>query len=42
MAGQVRPDGTNVLDFAWLTKQEMEQKLAPDYWATVKDMLSDF
>jgi large subunit ribosomal protein L46 len=42
MAGQVHPDGTNVLDFAWLTKQEIEGKLAPNDWTVVKDMLSDF
>ncbi|KZT26324.1 50S ribosomal subunit L30 [Neolentinus lepideus HHB14362 ss-1] len=42
MAGQVRPDGSNVLDYAWLTKQEMEERLDKEYWHGVQDMLSDF
>jgi large subunit ribosomal protein L46 len=42
MAGQVQPDNTDVLDFAWLTKQEIEGKLSPDSWNAVKDILSDF
>ena len=25
LAGQVRPNGQNVTDFAWLTKQELEE-----------------
>ncbi|TFK55013.1 hypothetical protein OE88DRAFT_1653625 [Heliocybe sulcata] len=42
MAGQVRPNGTNVLDYAWLTKEEMEERLDKEYWVAVRDMLSDF
>lgn len=42
MAGQLRPDGKEVVDFAWLTKQEIEGKLPSDVWTGVKDMLSDF
>jgi large subunit ribosomal protein L46 len=42
MAGQVKPDKTDVLDFAWHTKQELEGKLSPESWNAVKDMLSDF
>jgi len=42
LAGQVRADGKPVLDFAWLTKQEMESRLDKHYWLGVKDMLSDF
>ncbi|OSD02801.1 hypothetical protein PYCCODRAFT_1452020 [Trametes coccinea BRFM310] len=42
LAGQVRPDGKNVTDFAWLTKQEIEPRVEKDYWASVKDILSDF
>ncbi|KAA1474840.1 hypothetical protein DENSPDRAFT_825004 [Dentipellis sp. KUC8613] len=42
MAGQVHPDGKSVADFAWLTKQEIEERVAPDYWHSVKDILSDF
>jgi len=42
LAGQVHPDRKRVLDFAWLTKQEMESRLEKDYWLGVQDMLSDF
>ncbi|KAI0371762.1 hypothetical protein BV20DRAFT_965034 [Pilatotrama ljubarskyi] len=42
LAGQVRPDGKNVTDFAWLTKEEIEPRVEKDYWASVKDILSDF
>ncbi|KAI0781208.1 39S mitochondrial ribosomal protein L46-domain-containing protein [Trametes elegans] len=42
LAGQVRPDGKNVTDFAWLTKEEIEPLVEKDYWASVKDILSDF
>ncbi|KAH9951505.1 60S ribosomal protein L17 [Amylocystis lapponica] len=41
LAGQVRPDG-NILDFAWLTKEEIEPRVDKGYWTGVKDMLSDF
>jgi large subunit ribosomal protein L46 len=42
LAGQVNADGKKVLDFVWLTKEEMEPRLERDYWHGVKDMLSDF
>ena len=42
LAGQVRPNDQNVTDFAWLTKQEIEPRVEKDYWASVKDILSDF
>ncbi|KAI0637247.1 39S mitochondrial ribosomal protein L46-domain-containing protein [Trametes polyzona] len=42
LAGQVRPDGKNVTDFAWLTKEEIEPRVAKDYWASVQGILSDF
>ena len=42
LAGQVRPNGQNVTDFAWLTKEEIESRVEKDYWTGVKDMLSDF
>lgn len=42
MAGQVRPDGTNVLDFAWLTKQEIKTKMEETDWKAVEDILADF
>ncbi len=41
LAGQARPDGKNVTDFAWLTKEEIESRVEKDYWASVKDILSD-
>jgi large subunit ribosomal protein L46 len=42
LAGQVRTDDKHVLDFAWLTKEEMESRVDKDYWLGIKDMLSDF
>lgn len=42
LAGQVRPDGKNVTDFAWLTKEEIEPRVEKDYWASVEGILSDF
>jgi len=42
MAGQVRPDGKQIYDFAWLTKQEIPSRVDEDYWLGIKDMLSDF
>lgn len=39
-AGQVKP-GKNVSDFAWLTKEELADYLAPDYYEAVKDCLGD-
>jgi large subunit ribosomal protein L46 len=42
LAGQCAPDGEEIVDFAWLTKQEIQQYVEPHYWEAVKDMLSDF
>jgi len=42
MAGQVRPEGKVVKDFAWLTKQEIEILVEKDYWEGIKDTLSNF
>ncbi|KAL6309148.1 39S mitochondrial ribosomal protein L46-domain-containing protein [Sparassis latifolia] len=42
LAGQVQPDGKKILDFAWLTKEEIEPRVDAQYWSGVKDMLSDF
>ncbi|KAJ3526600.1 hypothetical protein NM688_g8244 [Phlebia brevispora] len=42
LQGQVRPDGKSVLDFAWLTKQEIQAKVDENYWHGVRDILSDF
>ncbi|KAI0273845.1 50S ribosomal subunit L30 [Gloeopeniophorella convolvens] len=41
MAGQVKPSNS-VTDFAWLTKNEIESRVHPQYWDGVKDMLSEF
>jgi large subunit ribosomal protein L46 len=41
LAGQVRPDGKNICDFAWLTKQEITSRVDEKYWMGIKDMLSD-
>ena len=41
LAGQARPNGKNVTDFAWLTKEEIEPRVEKDYWASVKDILSN-
>ncbi|KDQ60594.1 hypothetical protein JAAARDRAFT_151102 [Jaapia argillacea MUCL 33604] len=42
LAGQVRPVGQNVIDFAWLTKQEIQPHVGEHYWTNVKDLLADF
>ncbi|OCH95296.1 hypothetical protein OBBRIDRAFT_884121 [Obba rivulosa] len=42
LAGQVQPDGKNILDFAWLTKEELESRVDKEYWLAIKDILSDF
>ncbi|KAG8816331.1 54S ribosomal protein L17 mitochondrial [Serendipita sp. 401] len=41
LAGQCKPDGKEITDFAWLTKQEIQKYVEPHYWEAVKDMLSD-
>ncbi|KAF9355123.1 54S ribosomal protein L17 mitochondrial [Mortierella sp. AD094] len=41
-AGQVQVDNKEIVDFAWVTKQEMKDYVSPDYYEAVKDMLSDF
>ncbi|KAG0210195.1 54S ribosomal protein L17 mitochondrial [Mortierella sp. GBA30] len=41
-AGQVQVDNKEIVDFAWVTKQEMKDYVAPEYFEAVKDMLSDF
>ncbi|KZT03558.1 uncharacterized protein LAESUDRAFT_729141 [Laetiporus sulphureus 93-53] len=42
LAGQAIPNGKNVLNFAWLTKEEIEPRVDQDYWSGIRDMLSDF
>ncbi|KAF9937346.1 54S ribosomal protein L17 mitochondrial [Modicella reniformis] len=41
-AGQVQVDNMEIVDFAWVTKQEMKDYVSPEYYEAVKDMLSDF
>lgn len=41
MAGQARPNPETAQDFAWLTKQEIEDRVSDHYWNGVKDILSD-
>ncbi|CAG8517837.1 609_t:CDS:2 [Funneliformis caledonium] len=41
-AGQVQVDNEEIVDFAWVTKQEMENFVSKQYYAAVKDMLSEF
>ncbi|KAF8163079.1 39S mitochondrial ribosomal protein L46-domain-containing protein [Crassisporium funariophilum] len=42
MAGQVKPSGESVKDFAWLTKEEIEKQVDQVYWDSIKDILSDY
>ncbi|TFY82871.1 hypothetical protein EWM64_g1141 [Hericium alpestre] len=42
LSGQVTLDGQSAADFAWLTKEEISERVDPAYWNDVKDMLSDF
>ncbi|KAG8738974.1 54S ribosomal protein L17 mitochondrial [Ceratobasidium sp. 414] len=39
-AGQAKPNGRSVKDFAWLTTEEIQERVTPEYWATIRDMLS--
>ncbi|KAJ1677947.1 hypothetical protein EV182_005107 [Spiromyces aspiralis] len=39
-SGQVRPQSKDTTDFAWVTKDEMEKIVEPEYWTDIKDMLS--
>ncbi|KAG0379287.1 54S ribosomal protein L17 mitochondrial [Mortierella sp. AD032] len=41
-AGQVEVDNKEIMDFAWVTKQEMKDYVTPEYYEAVQDMLSDF
>ena len=40
-AGQVATEAPDVADFAWLTKEEIAERVDEKYWAGVKDMLAD-
>ncbi|KAJ1307474.1 hypothetical protein OPQ81_001573 [Rhizoctonia solani] len=39
-AGQAKPNGTSIKDFAWFTTEEIKEKVSPEYWASISDMLS--
>ncbi|KAF9914436.1 54S ribosomal protein L17 mitochondrial [Lobosporangium transversale] len=41
-AGQVQVDNQEIVDFAWVTKEEMKDYVSAEYYQAVKDMLSDF
>ncbi|KAF9425366.1 54S ribosomal protein L17 mitochondrial [Podila epigama] len=41
-AGQAKVDNKEIVDFAWVTKQEMKDYVSKEYYEAVKDMLSDF
>ncbi|KAF9187053.1 54S ribosomal protein L17 mitochondrial [Haplosporangium sp. Z 767] len=41
-AGQAQVDNKEIVDFAWVTKQEMKDYVTSEYYEAVKDMLSDF
>ncbi|KAG8987467.1 54S ribosomal protein L17 mitochondrial [Tulasnella sp. JGI-2019a] len=40
-AGQVAKDASSMEDFAWLTKQEIANRVDEKYWSGIKDMLLD-
>ncbi|CAG8460758.1 6416_t:CDS:2, partial [Diversispora eburnea] len=40
-SGQVRIDNKEIVDFAWVTKQEMENYVHPNFYNAIKDMLSE-
>ncbi|KAG8733502.1 54S ribosomal protein L17 mitochondrial [Ceratobasidium sp. 423] len=39
-AGQAKPNGSSIKDFAWLTTEEIKEKVAPEYWTSISEMLS--
>lgn len=40
--GQAKPNKKEgLVDFAWLTKEEVREKVTPEYWQAVEPMLSD-
>lgn len=41
-AGQVHVDQKEIVDFAWVTKQEMKDFVTSNYYSAVLDMLSEF
>ncbi|KAG8956645.1 54S ribosomal protein L17 mitochondrial [Tulasnella sp. 424] len=41
LAGQVSLNSSDVSDFAWLTKEEIGDRVDAAYWSGIKDMLAD-
>jgi large subunit ribosomal protein L46 len=43
MAGQadLAGNGLGLVDFKWLTKEELEQELKPEYYKSVRGMMGD-
>lgn len=40
--GQAVPNkGEGLVDFAWLTKEEVQEKVSSEYWDAVEPMLSE-
>jgi len=40
--GQAVPNQKEgLIDYAWLTKEEIKEKVSEDYWTAVEAMLSD-
>ncbi|CAE6410892.1 unnamed protein product [Rhizoctonia solani] len=39
-AGQAKPNGTSIKEFAWLTTEEIKEKVSPEYWTSISEMLS--
>jgi len=40
--GQAVPNQKEgLIDYAWLTKEEIKEKVSEDYWIAVEPMLSD-
>ncbi|KXS17087.1 hypothetical protein M427DRAFT_54743 [Gonapodya prolifera JEL478] len=37
--GQVQPDGKEIVDFAWITKEGLAEYLDPNYYNAIKDVL---
>lgn len=40
--GQAKPNKKEgLVDFAWLTKEEIKEKVSADYWSAIEPILSD-
>lgn len=39
MSGQIKGDQKSKLEHAWLSKDEIREKVDPEYFAAVKDMM---